>query len=91
MFLVYQNQIELALKVSLRYSRVEELEVAFLRGIRDWISRFKQKTETAVLNNTTERRGEQLFLSHIFTFANTPLFEGVVDQGIDNLRRDRIG
>ena len=43
--LVYQTQLELALKVALRYSRVEEIEVAFLRGICDWISLFKQKTK----------------------------------------------
>ena len=35
LFLVYQTQLEIALKVALRYSLVEELEVAFLRDIRD--------------------------------------------------------
>ena len=44
------------MKVALRYSQVEELEVTFLRGICDWLWRFNKKTETTVPNKTTEIR-----------------------------------
>ena len=79
LFLVYQTQLDLALKAALRYSWVEELEVAFLRGIRDWLLRFNQQTEKAFSNETTGRIGGQRFILHILTCANTSLIVGVVD------------
>ena len=81
------------MKVALHYSQVEELEVAFLRDIYDWLLRFKQKTEKAVLNKTTERRGVQRFLLQMVSCENTSIIEGVVDKGIDTLRAilNRIG
>ena len=92
MFLVYQTQLEIALKVALRYSRVEELKVAILRSIRDYLSRFKQQTKITVPNETTERRGGRRLLLHNVTCANTSLIEEVFYQGIDKLKAilDRI-
>ena len=58
LFLVYQTQLDIALKVALRYSRVEELEVVSLRVICDWLSRFKQKTKTdGSERDNIEKRG----------------------------------
>ena len=77
-FFVYQNQIEIASKVALHYSRVEGIEVPILRGICDCLLRVKNQTETTVPNKETAIRGGRRFLSHIVTCANTPLIEGVV-------------
>ena len=81
------------MKVALHYSRVVGLEVAFLRGISDWILRFKHQTKTEAPNETIERIGGQRFLSHILTCATTSYIEGVVGQGIYILRArwDMIG
>ena len=79
------------MKVALRYSGVEDTEVAILRGIHECLLRLKQKTKTTVPNETTERRGGRRFISHIVTCANTSLIGEVVDQGINNLRRDWLG
>ena len=87
----YQTQLELVLKVTLRCSGVEELEVAIRRGIHDCLLNFKHKNETTVTNKTTERRGGRRFISHIVTCAKTSIIEGVVDQGINTLRLDWLG
>ena len=44
------------------------------------------KPRQTVPNKTAERRGVRMFLSHIFTCANTSLIVVVVDQGIDTLK-----
>ena len=79
------------MKVELCYSQVEDIEVAFLRGICDCPPPLNQKNETVVPNETTERRGGRRFLSKIFTCENTSLIVGVIDQGINTLRRNWIG
>ena len=64
LFLVYQTQLDIALKVALRYSRVEELEVVSLRVICDWLSRFKQKTKTdGSERDNIEKRGTTVSLA----------------------------
>ena len=88
---VYYTQLEIALKVALRYSLVEELEVTILKGIFNCLLRFKHQIETMVPNKSIERRGGRRFLSNIVPCANTSIIEGVVDQGIDTLRRYWLG
>ena len=70
----------------LRYSQVQELEVTILRGICVCLLLFNQKTETTVLNATTERRGGQRFLLHIITYTKKSLSKGLVDQSFDTLK-----
>ena len=74
------------MKVALYCSQVEELEVAFLGGIHDWLSRFNQQTKTnGSKQDNIKKRGTTVF-SHIVTCVKTSLIVGVFDKYIDTLK-----